>query len=600
VIPSADEIEVRWHDALVAIELLGVDPAALGGVLVRCWPGPVRDRLVDFARAVLPDGAPMPRLPVHVTEDRLLGGLALATTLKAGKLVIERGVLPQADGGVVLLPMSERVDPLVAAHLCAALDRHQVVLEREGLTQTLACRLGVLALDEGLDGERPPLPLAERLPLHLDLSFIPPRQLPETSPRLEHVRRARSRFGAVTIDDTFVQALCEAALQLGVEGLRASVQAVTVARLHAALEGRPAVEAEDAAAAARLVLGPRATRLPDAAPPEQQAPAPPRPTDEAHEPPPPTNGNPDDERQTEAADASDVQEILLAAAQASVPKDVLELAGRARAARVGPRSAGRAGAARTSTRGGRPAGSRNGVPQPGERLNLVETLRAAAPWQRLRRSIRRDDERRHDERRVEVRQDDLRVSRFVQKMESSVIFCVDASGSAALQRLAEAKGAVEQVLADCYVRRDHVALVAFRGQSAKLLLPPTRSLARVKKCLAELAGGGGTPLAAGIESALTLALDARARGRTPLIVMMTDARANVARPAGKSPDDDALACARLVRAQQVKALFLDTSPRPRAKAKTLADEMGATYLPLPRLDAQRVSSQVQRLTREVA
>jgi magnesium chelatase subunit D len=185
-------------------------------------------------------------------------------------------------------------------------------------------------------------------------------------------------------------------------------------------------------------------------------------------------------------------------------------------------------------------------------------------------------------------------------MESSVIFCVDASGSAALQRLAEAKGAVEQVLADCYVRRDHVALVAFRGQSAKLLLPPTRSLARVKKCLAELAGGGGTPLAAGIESALSLALDARSKGRTPLIVMMTDARANVARPAGKSPDDDAIACARLVRAQQVKALFLDTSPRPRAKAKTLADEMGATYLPLPRLDARRVSSQVQRLTREAA
>ncbi|MDX2013714.1 MAG: magnesium chelatase subunit D [Myxococcaceae bacterium] len=592
MIPSADEIEVRWHDALVAIELLGVDSAALGGVLVRCWPGPVRDRLVEWARAVLPEGAPMPRLPVHVTEDRLLGGLSLANTLKTGKIVVERGVLPQADGGVVLLPMSERVDPLVAAHLCAALDRHQVVLEREGLTQTLPCRLGLLALDEGLEGERTPLALAERLPLHLDLSLLPPRRLPDTAPRLERVQLARGVCGRVTIDDTFVQALCEAALQLGVEGLRASVQAVTVARLHAALEGRLLVTADDAAAAARLVLGPRATRMPEATPPEQQAP--PSPTDEGHEPPPPSNSG-DDERQADKADASDVQEILLAAAQASVPKDVLELAGRARAARIGPRSAGRAGAARASTRGGRPAGARSGVPQPGERLNLVETLRAAAPWQRLRRSIRRGDERR-----IEVRQDDLRVSRFVQKMESSVIFCVDASGSAALQRLAEAKGAVEQVLADCYVRRDHVALVAFRGQSAKLLLPPTRSLARVKKCLAELAGGGGTPLAAGIESALTLALDARAKGRTPLIVMMTDARANVARPSGKSPDDDALACARLVRAQQVKALFLDTSPRPRAKAKTLADEMGATYLPLPRLDARRVSSQVQQLTREVA
>jgi magnesium chelatase subunit D len=596
VIPSADELEVRWHDAMVAVELLGVDPVALGGLLVRCWPGPVRDRLVEFVRAVLPDGAPMLKLPVHVTEDRLLGGLALASTLKTGKVVVERGVLPQADGGVVHLPMSERLEPLVAAHLCGALDRKQVVLERDGLTEVLPCRIAVLALDEGLDGERTPAPLAERLPVHIDLSFIPPRLLPDTTPRLDRVARGRELISQVTIAEGFVEALCEAALQLGVEGLRASVQAVAVARLHAALEGRTTVEADDAAAAARLVLGPRATRMP-APPPDQEAPAPPQPeaTDQANQPPPPPSSG-DDEQRAERSDAQDVGEILLAAAEATVPRDVLDLASGGRAPRVGPKSAGRAGASRASTRGGRPAGARAGVPQPGERLNLVETLRAAAPWQRLRRTLRREDPRR-----VEVRQDDLRVSRFVQKMESSVIFCVDASGSAALQRLAEAKGAVEQVLADCYVRRDHVALVAFRGQTARLLLPPTRSLARVKKCLAELAGGGGTPLAAGIESALTLALDARQKGRTPLIVMMTDARANVARtPAGKSPDDDALACARLVRAQQVKALFLDTSPRPRPKARTLADAMGATYLPLPRLDARRVSSQVQQLTRGTA
>ncbi|MCA3011857.1 MAG: magnesium chelatase subunit D [Myxococcaceae bacterium] len=576
---------------MVALELFGIDPFALQGLLVRCWPGPVRDRVVEALRVVLPAGAPMPKLPAHVTDDRLVGGLSLAGTLRTGTVVVEQGVLPRADGGVVVVPMAERLLPGVVAHLCAALDTASLALEREGLTRVLSCRIGVLALDEGLGDERTPLALAERLPVHLDLSGLPPRLVPPAMPRPEKVTRARALAGTVTIDDALVEALCEAALALGVAGLRASLQAVRVARLHAALEGRSAAAPEDAAVAARLVLGPRATCAPEAPPP---APAPPEPHDEANEPSPPRDDGADAGSEARGA-PKDLPELLLAAAEASVPKDLLELGGAPRAPRAGPRSAGRAGASRTSTRGGRPAGARAGVPQGGERLNLVETLRAAAPWQRLRRATRT-----RDVRRVEVRQSDLRISRMVQKMESCIVFCVDASGSAALQRLAEAKGAVEQVLADCYVRRDHVALVAFRGPSAALLLPPTRSLTRARRCLAELAGGGGTPLAAGIESALTLALDARARGRTPLIVLMTDARANVARVAGTNADDDALACARLVRAQQVSALLLDTSPRPRARARALADAMGATYLPLPRLDAHRVSGQVQQLTREHA
>jgi magnesium chelatase subunit D len=199
---------------------------------------------------------------------------------------------------------------------------------------------------------------------------------------------------------------------------------------------------------------------------------------------------------------------------------------------------------------------------------------------------------------VEIRKEDFRLTRFQQRTETSVIFSVDASGSAALQRLAEAKGAVEQVLGDCYVRRDHVALIAFRGREATLLLPPTRSLARVRRCLADLAGGGTTPLASGIDAALALSLEARKRGKTPVLVLMTDGRANVARDGregGAVASADALASARAVRAAGVRALFLDTAPRPRPAAKLLATEMGARYLPLPYVDAVGISRQVQSL-----
>ena len=120
----------------------------------------------------------------------------------------------------------------------------------------------------------------------------------------------------------------------------------------------------------------------------------------------------------------------------------------------------------------------------------------------------------------------------------------------------------------------------------------------VRRSLARLAGGGTTPLAAGIDAALALALDARRRGQTPVLVLMTDGRANIARDGRGdrgAAEADALAGARMVRAAEVRALFLDTSPRPRAGARLLAMEMGARYLPLPYLDAAGISRQVQSL-----
>lgn len=185
---------------------------------------------------------------------------------------------------------------------------------------------------------------------------------------------------------------------------------------------------------------------------------------------------------------------------------------------------GQAAAART----GRPVGCRRGDPRRG-RLDLLATLRTAAPWQALRRTG-------EETRRIVVRRDDLRIRILKQRTETTTVFCVDASGSAALERLAEAKGAVELLLAEAYVRRDRVALVAFRGTGAELVLPPTRSLTRAKRGLSGLPGGGGTPLAAGIDAAVAVALGVRRGGSRPAIVLLTDGRANVARSGeGTSP-----------------------------------------------------------------
>jgi magnesium chelatase subunit D len=195
-----------------------------------------------------------------------------------------------------------------------------------------------------------------------------------------------------------------------------------------------------------------------------------------------------------------------------------------------------------------------------------------------------------------VRREDFHVWRFKQRSETTTVFVVDASGSAALHRLAETKGAVELLLADCYVRRDSVAVIAFRGAGAELLLPPTRSLVRAKRSLAGLPAGGGTPLAAGIASAHTLADAVRRRGATPVIVLLTDGRANIARdgtPGRARAGEEALAAARLMRLEGLSTLLLDTSPQPQESARQLAAAMGARYLPLPHAGATVLSAAVR-------
>jgi magnesium chelatase subunit D len=287
---------------------------------------------------------------------------------------------------------------------------------------------------------------------------------------------------------------------------------------------------------------------------------------------------------------------MIEAAKALIPAGLLAELQRQHAAKSRQTSASRAGALRRSPRFGRPAGTRPGDPRQGGRLDIVATLRAAAPWQGLRR---RDRQASGDAGRpslVEVRRSDMRLRKFKEKTGTVLIFAVDASGSAAVARLAEAKGTVELMLADCYARRDEVAVLAFRGQRPDLLLPPTRSLVRAKRALAELPGGGATPLAAALDAARELAVSARRKGRQPAIVLLTDGRGNVARDGttGRvTGESDALAAARVLAALDIGTLVIDTSPRPQPQAAQLAQSLAARYVALPHADARRLSQVVR-------
>jgi magnesium chelatase subunit D len=567
-----------WRRAVLAAALFAVDPVA-NGLWLRAGAGPVRDAFLEMLSGLFGPETPWRKAPLGVADDRLLGGLDVAATLRAGRAVVQAGLLAEADGGVLILPMAERIAPSVAGRVAAAIDRGVVTMAREGLEREWPARFGVVAHDEGLEDETPPLALTERLGFVVDLREIGRRDIEASVFTAEDIAAARG--ATIEVDDKAATTLTVVAARCGVVSLRAPLFALRAARALAALAGRERVDDDDVGIAAALTIAPRATQAPapDEAPPEQPPPPPPEeeaPPETPEETPPPE------------PTAAELEEVVLEAVRAALPADLLSRLAVVEGARRKASSLGKSGAASVSKLRGRPMEARPGSPREG-RLALVATLRAAAPWQRLRRG--------EGQNRLQVRGDDLRITRYKQRKGTTTVFVVDASGSQAMRRLAEVKGAIEQLLADCYVRRDSVALVAFRGKGAEIVLPPTRSIARARRTLAGLPGGGGTPLASGLDLGLDLSERIARKGETPLMVLMTDGRANIGRDGGAGREKaaaEALEAAKAVRLSGIRTLAIDSAaPARRGDVKALADAMQALYLPLPFADSGAINKAVR-------
>lgn len=581
---TSDQEDTATAMAFQVAALLAVDPTGLGGAVLRGPADPLRDEWLEALRKMMPQAAPWRRVPIGIADNRLLGGLDLAASLSSGRPIAQRGLLAESDGGAVILPMAERVEGQTIARIAAVLDQGAINVAREGIAFAEATRFAVIALDEGAsEEEQVAEALSDRLAFHVSIPPYAMKRATSAMPQRDDIQAARQQVAEVRIPKDLPQAFCAAALALGILSLRAPVFALRCARAAAALAGRAEVAPEDAALAAQLVLAPRARQLPEA-PVEEQPPAPEQQQQE--------NTSAD---QSQSQDQPSLEDLVLAAAQASLPPSLL--AGLGVAARQMARQAaqaGKSGMMRRSAQRGRPIGARPAAWRAGLRLALVETLRVAAPWQEYRRR-----EKPHHAALVHIRREDVRIRRYKQNSETTTIFLVDASGSAALHRLAEAKGAVELLLADCYVRRDRVAVIAFRGRGAEVLLEPTHSLVRAKRSLASLPGGGGTPLSAGIAAGYAMAEASRKRGQTPVIVALTDGRANVARDGmgGRAmAEAEALDVARLFKASGISSLLIDTAPRPQPFSRDLASAMGARYVPLPFADAARMSAAVRHAT----
>ena len=641
---------LAWDDALWALAALSVDPKGLKGIWLRAPLGPVMQTWLHWLHALKPDTV---KIPANIDTERLLGGLDLATTLQLGRPTMLQGILAHASGQLLICPMAERLPSATASILTQVLDTGRV----NSLVghSTESTRFGVVAIDESLPQESALANgLAEQLAMWLDLTPVNPKDeaSDETLEMLERVEKKlhnhpqayQECIAHIALEDSQLRDICELAMGFAIASLRAPWYTARLASVLATLRGANTISADDLGRAARLVLTPRARALPassqtdvladDSSTPPPTSPEPPLPDEhdnaqahsdpaeecddgphdedshadrEASQNPTPPSGltelnEPSEPSEPTLSEVQALETTILESALATLPQGLLnQLAQGQSLATKG--NGGRVGQVQKSAQKGRPLAPTKGLPHNGQRLHVLATLRHAAPRQKIRQATpaagsASTPPRTEGGKRVQIRSEDFHIQRFAKRSESCIIFCIDASGSAALERLAEAKGAVELLLKDSYARRDHICVISFRDKSAQLQLPATRSLVRAKRELQAMPGGGGTPLASALKLALETSLKARQRGMTPTLVMLSDGRANVtlqgegSRPIAKA---QCLSWAQQWRASFINAIWLDTSARPDPQGQDIAQAMGANYVPLPLAGSQRMASTVQAI-----
>jgi magnesium chelatase subunit D len=583
-IEQSQQHQRRWLDACLIAKMIAVDPAGLGGVWVKAQAGPVRDVWLRGLQQLIQNQVDLIKVPSNADEGALIGELDLLKTLAQEKKVYARGILDQIETGLLLLPMAERIKSHTAALLTQAYD--------------LKSQFGMVAFDESLaDEDQQLLPrLVERLAFQIDLESLSYRDCQFPAEKID-LLEIRSQLQQIEFPSEALDAVMTAAQSLGIDSLRVGLFVARASRVLAALRGSDQLEQADIQTATRLIFAHRITRLPESkeSPPEEesseenmQKETPPS-QQENQAPSQDTSSNQEEQNQEDSQNTpaplrqEDLEEMIIQASKAHLSQNLLDsFEQQQKIIKTNGNSQGKVGQLQKGLLSGQALPSRKGRLSNQHKIDILKTIQAASPWQKIRRLEAPKDFT--FKQKIIVKADDIYLKQFVQRTTTVTVFVVDASGSSAMERLSEAKGAVEHLLAQCYIRRDQVALMTFRGKQVELILPPTRSLVRAKRLLAGMPGGGGTPLANAIRDSVAFGKKLKSKGQTPLIIFLTDGRANVSIDGIGGRENafrDAISFAKQARLEQLQMLFIDTSLKPQETNQQIANDLGAQYLPLP-------------------
>ena len=550
-------------------------------------------------------------LPLDATEDRLTGTLDIEQALGEGEARFEPGVLAAANRNILYVDEVNLLDDHLVDALLDAAAMGENVVEREGISHRhpaefilvgtmnpeegslrpqLLDRFGLVVDVEGVEDVAKRVEISDRrAAFEADPESFRQEYADKEAALRRDIVEARTRLGTVSIPNGIRTAISARAVDEQVPGLRGDIAVRRTAVAAAAFDGAEAVEQRHLDEALALALTHRRD-------------------EEEHR----SNDDeaillPDDIDAGEAADttASDHQSDgrvpvnggrndLITETEATYPIDRTAMS-LSQDRRIRD-DYGRRVPSKVRFRSGRYVGARRRDDVTDVAIDA--TLRAAA--HRHGKAPDRDDGR------LEIRTGDIRGKIREHSAQGLLILVVDASGSVMNgSKMKETKRAVLSLVEDAYQTRDRVAVVAFRGRDAEVIVSSTQNIDRARERVSELRVGGNTPLSHGLVAAYELADQEQRRDSEayPLVVLFSDGKANVSYEDGAEPEEEALRIATALGNADVESVYIDTgyglndskyslwSEEKALAAKReefewnrrLADALDGTYLPMIKL-----------------
>ena len=604
---------VGMEDGKRALECALINPN-IRTVLIRGGSGSAKTTLARAAAGI--SDRTVINCPLNITEEQLFGGIDIEKAMNTGKAELLPGLLSRANDNILYIDDVNLMERGMLAGILDAVLTGVVHVERGPISATYRCDTKLIAtmnpedvdisshtLDRfDLCAYVPPSDESQRKAiLSRNISFSEDERRfsnlysdDENNERMK-IERGMKILPLVTISDELVNVISELCIKVAADGLRGDIAMVNCARSIAALNGRDEVLKKDVEEAAVLCLPHR--RNYDQPPPpenkEQQEEDREQQEENDDRQEPPEQEEHEDEREDEKEDDEDTSDESPPIPDFPDLEDMMFEIGRQFRV-IDYLDMNERIPSRTKTRKGRRsmAVSADGTGRyarwkypDGKTPDIAfdATIRVAAPYQRVRHS---------EDLFLVIEPQDIRMKIRERRSGSTLLFLVDASGSLGVRkRMATVKGAILSMLRDSYVKRDRIGLMAFRRDSAEMILPPTKSVEYSYRCLEELPTGGKTPLGEALIR-VNEYMTAYARchiGERCYIILVTDGRANVPLQEGMNANDEVQKMAEDMGIPHVKWIVVDASASfPHFdNAERLAEKLGARYFRLEDLDADR-------------